>query len=87
MDVKFFQAIPWIGPKSAKKILLALKGTIDVQQISAIEGEQKLLKSIVKSLQNLGYEAETVKTVITKYPNPITKEQISEVIKRAISHL
>ncbi|MDR2541714.1 MAG: hypothetical protein LBD11_08500 [Candidatus Peribacteria bacterium] len=52
MDVKFFQAIPGIGPKSAKKILLELKGTIDFKQISSMEGEQKLLKDIVKSLKN-----------------------------------
>ena len=47
MDVKFFQAIPGIGPKSAKKILLELKGNINLQQISTVEGEQKLFKDIV----------------------------------------
>ncbi|MDR0860761.1 MAG: hypothetical protein LBO09_07510 [Candidatus Peribacteria bacterium] len=52
-----------------------------------MEGEQKLLKDIVKSLKNFGYEAEAVKAVLTKYPEKIRKENMSEVIKWAISHL
>jgi Holliday junction DNA helicase RuvA len=87
MDTKFFQAIPGIGPKSAKKILIELKGSIDLKQINAIEGEQKLFKDIVKSLKNFGYEAETVKTLLTKYEGNITKETMSEVIKRVISQI
>jgi Holliday junction resolvasome RuvABC DNA-binding subunit len=51
LDVKFFQAIPGIGPKSAKKILLELKGTFDVQDVQTMDVDQKLYKDIVKSLK------------------------------------
>lgn len=87
MDVKFFQAIPGIGPKSAKKILLELKGSINLQQVSAIEGEQKLFKDIVKSLKNFGYDSETVKALLSKYEGSITKDNTGEVIKRVISQM
>ena len=87
MDVKFFQAIPGIWPKSAKKILLELKGSIDLDQISALDIDQKLFKDIVKSLKGFGYDAEKVKTTLTKYEGKITKEHMSEVIKWVISQI
>jgi len=87
MDVKFFQAIPWIGPKSAKKILLELKGTINLQDLSALDIDQKLFKDIVKSLRGFGYDAERVKAALTKYEGKICKENMSEVIKRVISQI
>jgi Holliday junction resolvasome RuvABC DNA-binding subunit len=51
VDVKFFQAIPGIGPKSAKKILLQLKGTFDMEDIQRMDIDQKLYKNIVTSLK------------------------------------
>jgi Holliday junction resolvasome RuvABC DNA-binding subunit len=87
MDTKFFQSIPGIGPKSAKKILLELKGSIDLRQISALEMDQKLFKDIVKSLRGFGYDAEKVKTALTNYEGKITKEKMSEVMKWVISQL
>jgi Holliday junction resolvasome RuvABC DNA-binding subunit len=41
----------------------------------------------VKSLKNFGYEAESVKTTLTKYNGKITKENMSEVIKWVISQM
>ncbi|HBB04014.1 TPA: hypothetical protein DCZ39_03910 [Patescibacteria group bacterium] len=51
VDVKFFQAIPGIGPKSAKKIVLQLRGTFDVEDIQRMDIDQKLYKNIVTSLK------------------------------------
>jgi len=87
MDTKFFQSIPGIGPKSAKKILLELKGTIDLHQLSTIDTNQKLFKDIVKSLRNFGYEAETVKTTLSAYPGMMSREHMSEIIKWVISQI
>ncbi|MDR2415682.1 MAG: hypothetical protein LBD75_03600 [Candidatus Peribacteria bacterium] len=87
MDTKFFQSIPGIGPKSAKKILLELKGTIDLKQVAALEIDQKLFKDIVKSLRGFGYDAEKVKTALTTYEGKISKENMSEVIKWVISQI
>jgi Holliday junction DNA helicase RuvA len=87
MDVKFFQAIPGVGAKSAKKILLELKGNIDLQQVSAVDSEQKLFKNIVKSLKNFGYEAETVKAILNTYEGNLSQEKTSDIIKRVISQI
>jgi Holliday junction resolvasome RuvABC DNA-binding subunit len=58
-----------------------------LKEIDAVEGEQKFFKDIVKSLKNLGYDTETVKTILTTYKERITKENMSEVIKRVISQI
>jgi Holliday junction DNA helicase RuvA subunit len=87
VDVKFFQSIPGIGPKSAKKILLELKWTVDLEDFEKITVDERLFKDIVKSLKNFGYDTSRVKEVIQKYEGTITKENMSEVIKRIIKNM
>lgn len=87
MDVKFFQSIPWIWPKWAKKILLELKDSFSVNDLSSLDVDQKLFKDIVKSMRWLGYEADSVKKVLLTYKEPITKEKMPAIIKRIISQL
>ncbi|MFA7717733.1 MAG: Holliday junction branch migration protein RuvA [Candidatus Absconditabacterales bacterium] len=87
VDVKFFQSIPGIGPKSAKKILLELKGSIDMNDFEKINVDEKLYKNIVKSLKNFGYESSKVKEILQKYEGKITPDNMSEVIKRVIQNM
>lgn len=87
VDVKFFQAIPGIGPKSAKKILLQLKGTFDVEDMQRMDIDQKLYKNIVTSLKGFGYSADSIKSTLQKYEGTVSKDNISEVIKRIISQM
>lgn len=87
VDVKFFQAIPWIGPKSAKKIVLQLRGTFDIEDIQRMDIDQKLYKNIVTSLKWFGYGADQVKDSLQKYEGTVTKDNMSEVIKRIISQI
>jgi Holliday junction resolvasome RuvABC DNA-binding subunit len=58
-----------------------------LKEVSALDIDQKLFKDIVKSLKNIGYDAESVKTTLTKYEEKITKNNMSEVIKWVISQL
>lgn len=87
VDVKFFQAIPGIGPKSAKKIVLQLRGTFDVEDIQRMDIDQKLYKNIVTSLKGFGYGADQVKSTLQKYEGTVSKENMPEVIKRIISQM
>ncbi len=84
VDIKFFQSIPWIGPKSAKKIVLQLKGTFDADDIQKMDIDQKLYKNIVSSLKWFGYSVDQIKTTLQKYDGTVTKDNISDVIKRII---
>lgn len=87
VDVKFFQNIPWIWPKSAKKILLQLRGTFDAEDINRMDIDQKLYKNIVTSLKWFGYGADQIKSTLQKYEGPVTKDTMPEVIKRIISQI
>lgn len=87
MDVKFFQSIPWVWPKWAKKILLELKDSLSANELSSLDVDQKLFKDIVKSMRWLWYEAESVKKVLLTYKEPITREKMPEIIKRIISQI
>jgi Holliday junction DNA helicase RuvA len=51
LDVKFFQNIPGIGPKSAKKILLELKDSIKQDDLVKLAIDDKLLKKITTTLK------------------------------------
>jgi Holliday junction resolvasome RuvABC DNA-binding subunit len=87
VDVKFFQAIPWIGPKSAKKIVLQLRWTFDVEDIQKMDIDQKLYKNIVTSLKWFGYGADQIKSTLQTYTWTVTKDNMPEVIKRIISQI
>ncbi len=87
LDTKLFQSIPGIGPKLAKKIILELKGNFQLQEAFDIGQNQKLFKSVVKSLKNLGYDASRVKEVLASYPEPLDDKELSEVVKWVISKL
>jgi Holliday junction resolvasome RuvABC DNA-binding subunit len=52
LDAKFFQSIPGIGPKMAKKIVLELKDNFQIFEAIQVDQDQKLFKSVTKSLQN-----------------------------------
>ena len=84
LDSKVFQSIPGIGPKLAKKIILELKGNFKLTEAFEVEQDQKLFKAVVKSLQNLGYEAARVKEVLKTYPHKLEKDQLAEVVKWVI---
>lgn len=86
-DAKFFQSIPGIGPKSAKKILLEMKGSFEFDDIQKMDVDQRLYKDIVKSLKGFGYDAERIKSTLQRYEWKISKENMSEVIKWIIGQM
>jgi Holliday junction DNA helicase RuvA len=87
LDVKFFQNIPGIWPKSAKKILLELKDSIKQDELVKLAVDEKLLKKISSTLKWLGYEAKKIHYILHKYNKPISEENLSEVIKWIIKHI
>jgi len=86
-DAKFFQGIPGVWPETAKKMLLSLKDSFDLEDIQKIDIDQKLYKDIVKSLRWFGYDAEKIKDTLQRYDGKITKENMSKVIKRVIGEM
>jgi len=87
LDIKFFQSIPGVWPKSAKKILLELKWSFDMSDVQSMDIDQKLYKDIVKSLKWFGYDSDKIKSLLQTYPEKITKTNMAELIKWIISNI
>lgn len=87
LDAKFFQSIPGIGPKLAKKIILELKDSFQLEQAFAQDQHHKIFKSVLKTLKNLGYDAQRVKDVLLRYEGNLEHADLAEVVKWVISQL
>lgn len=87
LDTAFFQHIPGVGPKSAKKILLALKDSVSLDDIQTMDIDAKLKKNILTSLKSLGYDTDKVKKLLPSYPEKITQDNLSDVIKWVIGQM
>lgn len=87
LDAKFFQSIPGIGPKMAKKIVLELKDSVQIFEAIQVDQDQKLFKSVTKSLQNFGFESSRVKELLRNYPEKLTEENLPNVVKWVISEM
>lgn len=81
MDINFFKSVPGIGPKSAKKIILELKETIHADDVHKITGDTKVIKKILQTMKNLGYNTEKVKKLLLEYTDPITEDTMQEAIR------
>jgi hypothetical protein len=52
-----------------------------------LDANQKYYKDIIKSLKNFWYDTEKIKSILQTYEWVITKDNISEVIKRVITKI
>jgi len=87
LDVKFFQAIPGIWPKLAKKLVIELKDTIQVEDIKKIELDDKIIKKITTTMKWLGYNTKDIHYKLQIYPHEISNETLPVVIKRLMQNL
>lgn len=87
VDFKYFQTLPGIGPKTAKRLVVELKHTIAKEDLTKISINDKLYKDIVKALKNLGYESTGIKAALQKCPIKLETAKLGEIIKRLISNL
>jgi Holliday junction DNA helicase RuvA len=87
LDVKFFQAIPGIWPKLAKKLVIELKDTIHVDDIKKLELDDKIIKKITTTMKWLGYNTKDIHNQLQTYPHKVSNETLPVVIKRLMQKL
>lgn len=86
-DLAFFQSIPGIGPKTAKKILIELKNSFSDKDLIKINADDKLVKNITKTLTSMGYDKTKALMTLSKYPDLISTETLSAVLQWMIGEL
>lgn len=87
LDVSYFQSIPGVGPKSSKKILLALKDNFEVDDLEKINIDEKIYKSILNSLKSLWYEVSQIKNAIRNYQWNLSQDNVWDVLKTLIKSM
>lgn len=80
-DVKAVQKIPGVGPKTAKRLLVELKATLRTSDIKKLDIDDKLFKSIVATMKNMGRNANTVRKKLSECPITLDKEHLQEIVK------
>lgn len=86
-DTNFFQSIPWVWAKTAKRILVELKNSFSEEDISKLNIDEKLYKNITSSLKALGYDTKKIQTLLKECPVDLKEENKDKIIKRLIDNL
>ncbi|MEF2175737.1 MAG: Holliday junction branch migration protein RuvA [Candidatus Absconditabacteria bacterium] len=86
-DIKFFQALPGVGPKIAKRLLVELKNTVKDEDLNKISQDEKLFKDICGTVNSLGYDSKLIKKTLNKCPIDLKQENISQIIKWLIVNM
>lgn len=86
-DVKALQSIPWVWPKTAKRLLVELKSTLSKKDVAKLTIDDKLLRSIVQALKSHWYEATAIKKKLAECTLPFDKDHTQDIIKWLISNL
>jgi len=87
MDTKFFQAIPGIGPKLAKRLVVELKDTMTSDELVSLTIDRTLYRDIVKTLSNLGYTTTYVDRALQSCPHPLDKDHLPDIMKYVITQM
>lgn len=86
-DIKFFQSLPWVWPKTAKRLVVELKNTVSEKDIVKLNIDEKLYKDIIWSLKTLWYETNKVKKILEKCPLQLDRDNLSNIIKWVIDNI
>ena len=82
-DVNFFSAIPGIGAKTAKRIIVELQWAIPSldESVSTIE------KKVISALKNYGYETDQIKDALKKMPFSLSEDNMPQAMSRLLKNL
>lgn len=86
-DTSILEQVQWIGKKTAKKIMVELKDSLSVWDITKINTDNKVFNNIVKTLTTMGYEKEKVSQALHSYPEEIKKDNVQEIVIWLINSL
>ncbi len=78
-DVASLKAVPGIGPKSAKRILIELG---DFNLMSDMDSVNKEKQDALLALESLGFKKETIKKVLASSKFTTTQDLIKEALKK-----
>lgn len=80
-DIKYFQKLPWIGPKTAKRLVLELKNKIKKSDIAKLNIDNDFLNDIIKTLKPYWFDSNNIKKLLEKCDIVLEKQNMEKIIK------
>jgi Holliday junction resolvasome RuvABC DNA-binding subunit len=87
LDLGFFQRIPGVWPKLAKRLLLEMKQTWSSQEVKRLDANPQLQKDIITALRDLGYPVRQIKELLLEVPFELKKEHLPNIMKWIIERV
>jgi Holliday junction resolvasome RuvABC DNA-binding subunit len=87
LDLNFFQRIPGVWPKLAKRLLMEMKQTWSDQDVKRLDANPKLQKDIVTALRDLWYPVRQIKELLLEVPYELKKEHLPNIMKWIIERV
>lgn len=86
-DQKYFQSIPGVGPKTAKRILMEMKQNLKASDIKKLHIDEKLYREILESLRSLGYPVARIKKLLPEVPHKLDRDNLPDIMKWMVDNL
>lgn len=87
MDTKFFQSIPGIWPKLAKRLVIELKDTVSHDDLVKLTIDRGLYRDIVSTLTGLWYKTTHIDWALQSCPHPLDKTHLPDIMKYVIAQM
>lgn len=83
-DIKFFKQIPWIWPKTAKKIIIELKDKISLDEFEKQDENEILKNKIISAISWLWYNKQKIEKVLKTYKWDLkdTQQVMKDILKQ-----
>lgn len=75
-DVAFLTKMPGIGKKTAERLIIELRGKINLQNPAKFSTGNKNFEEAIDALKNLGYDNNTIRDVLKNVPEEAGTEEI-----------
>ncbi len=85
-DLNYFQKLPGIWPKTAKRLIIEMKSKIQDSDIQKLNIDEDLLKNIIKTLKPYWFDSWKIKSKLQNCNIPFKKDNTEKIIKRLLEN-
>ena len=75
-DVAFLTKMPGIGKKTAERLIIELRGKINLKNPAKFSAGNKNFEEAIDALKNLGYDNNTINDVLSRAPDDADTEDL-----------
>ncbi len=85
-DLKALENLPWIGSKTAKRLIIELKSSITKQELQKVDWQKKIYNKIVKVLTPMWYDKNKIEKLLKNYNWQLDEDNFQDIIIRIMKN-